>query len=461
MYMTPTQFIYDEISFDVTGLTANHIGSKCGVSEKDIESYAEVAESAKEHIDHIRETGTTPEHTEPVLFTRLPHQFEEDSENRTRIIRIARDVRERYDNVICIGIGGSYLGVKTLFDALAHPFQNVVSDEKRNGPRVFFSGENIDPTQLAGLRDAVNLEKTKIIVTSKSGGTAEAMSALFFWYEALKKEVSNPDEHIIAITDPSSGALRELAEKNGWERCAVPEGIGGRWSVLAESTLLPAAIMGIDIDELLAGAELIDAGDRSSKWDESPALIFALLHHIAREKYGIANEVIMPYSMRLASLADWYVQLLAESLGKKTNMDGETVHAGRNPIPALGTTDMHAQTQLHQEGPYDKSITFVIVEDMMRIMRVSKDVPVDYVAGVSFDDIQHAAADANMRALADAGRPYCRISVPSVSAYTVGALLYFFELTVAYEGALSRVNAYDQPGVETYKTHMKNILKKR
>ncbi|MBF0496533.1 MAG: hypothetical protein HQK58_08165 [Deltaproteobacteria bacterium] len=290
------------------------------------------------------------------------------------------------------------------------------------------------------------------------------MSAFMACYDLVKQSGHNPARHFTAITDISKGLLKEIADREGMDTFVVPAGVGGRWSVMSDVGLVTAAAAGIDISAMLAGARAMDQACQAAGPESNPALAYALFHHILDKKYDKIISVIMPYATALKSLGEWYVQLLAESLGKKINRPGQVVHEGRTPIPAVGTTDMHAQTQQHREGKNIRALTFIQVADFgpgeVILPDGFKDVPqLGYLCGHPMSRSLNAALTANEASLAEAGRPNCRLSIPALTPYTLGQFFFFFEMATAFEGELLNVNAYDQPGVEAYKKIMKQILK--
>lgn len=451
------------LSFNWHFALAATIGAKCGVTNEELKSIEPQLVSAQAAIEKIRTTHKAEAHTEDVRFMSLPYQFEADNSVLQKIQHTAKDIQTNYEDVIAIGIGGSYLGIKVLFEALAHPRHNDLPRAERRAPRLWFSGENLEPEALVALAQVIDLKKTKIIITSKSGGTTEPSAALMWWQAQLLEAGGDPTKQIIAITDPTGGALKRVAEKHHWETFAVPSGIGGRWTVLAESTLLFAAILNIDILALLRGAKIMD--QTSYTVENNPALKYAAICYLGQKYHDLNIGVIMPYSSRLKALAEWFVQLLAESLGKAKNRRGEKVNVGRTPLVAVGTTDMHSQTQQHREGRYDKFVTIIEIAAgsiKLSVPDLYHDEPAMHqFANHDFRSLLNAALSANEKALADDGRPSCRLTLPNLEAETLGGLLYFFELATVYEAELLNVNAFDQPGVEAYKKYLQQYVAKQ
>ena len=294
------------------------------------------------------------------------------------------------------------------------------------------------------------------LVISKSGTTIEPVTAA----RGLKKLLADVcDVHLMAITDKEKGRIRPVAEKEHFPCFTVPDGIGGRFSIFSQVGLVFASLAGIDIENFLKGAQMVEEACQSEDMKENPALLLAALKYIATKKHGITAEVIMPYGDKLRSFGWWYAQLLGESLGKKYDMQGNVVYNGRIPVASVGTTDMHSLTQEHQQGQKNKLIQFISVEHLPSDLSVLCDEK--GVSGmVPMSRMLDAARRANEEALANEGRMSCHISIKELTPFHVGALMYFFFLTIAYEGAMENVNAFDQPGVEDYKKILHEDLRK-
>ena len=361
---------------------ANLYGEK-RVTEGDVGALAPLTKMAHEAMVHMRATGEVRGHLskdgtpEKVLFSQLPYVAAgnlNSPESITKLKALGKSLQNRVDAVVSFGIGGSYLGNKVLFDVHCGEFWNSRSQRQRDGyPALYFSGNNIDARRtgdlIEHLLDEARLKavhgqsdayKVTLVVISKSGSTLDTMSTFMVVYEALRKEAPLLDVEVVAVTDPATGEkatlLKKLADKQGWPTFSVPDGIGGRFSIFSEVGLVTAACVGMDIDAFLAGAREMDVACQTSDIYENPAMLNAVLKFIASEKYGRDIEVLMPYADYLKSTAEWYVQLLAESLGKRMDREGKVVFYGRTPIVAVGTTDMHAQTQLHQDGKKNKVV---------------------------------------------------------------------------------------------------------
>jgi glucose-6-phosphate isomerase len=258
--------------------------------------------------------------------------------------------------------------------------------------------------------------------------------------------------NLIFTTDPERGALREIARGEGIKTLPVPPNVGGRFSILSPVGLLPAALVGIDIDGLLAGARAIAERCRTAELHRNPAGLFATLQFLADTELGAPIHVMMPYSDRLDAAADWFRQLWAESLGKRVDHDGNEVFRGPTPVKALGATDQHSQTQLYMEGPFDKTITFLTIGEEPVDLEIPKLYPevgtIAYLGGQSLGKLLDAERRATAMALARQGRMNMTIELPTLSAHTVGQLLMMLQIATVYAGALYEVDPLDQPGVE-------------
>lgn len=437
----------------------NLLNKPWSVKDKDLETYSPCIKRAAQDIAELRHTGKGPDGSS-VLFPHLPYLLEEDvlisKEEREALLRLREEAKD-YDAVVSIGIGGSYLGNQVLFDLFCGPYWNQLTKEERKGyPQIYFSGQNVDPVSLTELASCLIKEAGRIsnrrmkvlfLVISKSGTTIEPVTAV----RGLKKLLAPVcDIHLMAITDKEKGRIRPLAEKEHFPCFTVPDGIGGRFSVFSQVGLVFASLAGIPIEEFLQGAQMVEESCRSEDISENPALMLASLKFIAMKEYGITAEVVMSYGDKLRSFGWWYAQLWGESLGKKYDLQGNIVYNGRTPVAAVGTTDMHSLTQEHQQGKKNKLVQFISVEHLPADLSVLCDEK-DVSGLVPMSRMLSAARKANEEALASEERMSCHIAMKELTPYHVGALMYFFFLTIAYEGALANVNAFDQPGVEDYK----------
>jgi glucose-6-phosphate isomerase len=359
--------------------------------------------------------------------------------------------RGRFENVVVLGIGGSALGTLALHAALSPALHNL----QRNGhnrPRLFVV-DNVDPTLVGGVLRLSNPETSVFNVISKSGSTAETMAQLLLFLEALKAALGERwREHVVVTTDPKAGALRPFAEKNDLPCFSVPENVGGRFSVLSPVGLLPGALMGWNLRELLAGAAAGRERGLEKDFRRNPAALLAVTHWLldTRERQNV--HVLFPYSHRLRLLADWQIQLVAESLGKR---DRAGRGVGPTPHRAIGATDQHSQVQLFAQGPNDKVFDFLRVERHHDDVDIPKAPPelagLEYLEGRTFGQLIDAECRATYLALVEAGRPCSMTTFPEVDARHVGEWLMWQMLATAYSGLLYDVDAFDQPGVEAGK----------
>jgi glucose-6-phosphate isomerase len=368
----------------------------------------------------------------------------------------AEGLGQAHDHVLVLGIGGSALGTKALLNALRPPAWNELDDERREFfPRLTVL-ENIDPTSVSAALQRIDPRRVLVNVISKSGGTAETMAQYLVVRAWLEEALgSAAHRHFVFTTDPARGALREIARREHIATVDVPPEVGGRFSVLSPVGLLPAALVGIDVDGLLAGAGR--AVERSEAEDllRNPPALYAALHWAADADLGARIHVLMPYTDRLREFAEWYRQLWAESLGKRVDRGGRTVHAGPTPVGAVGATDQHSQVQLFMEGPFDKVITFATVDDFGRDVPIpappaGETLPPDlaYLPGHTLGALLQAEYEATSTALAQMGRMSCTLRLSDLSAETVGEAIMFFQLATGYAGAWYGVDPFDQPGVE-------------
>lgn len=427
------------LKLDVNFATDAHVGAN-GLSRADFDAIAPKVKAAHETVFAARKAGKLP-------YLDLPTD-KAATEAATKL----GDELARFENFLVLGIGGSSLGAKALFTALCHPFHNLIpASARKSRPRVFFP-DNSDASTFAALLDAIDLKNTAIAAITKSGGTAETWAQLLYVREKLKDAGKN---QIVAVTDPDKGALRSASKTEGWRTLPVPPGVGGRFSVFTAVGLLPAAVAGIDVDALLAGAADMVRRCDTPELSKNPAAMLASILYLLDTKKGRRINVFMPYADALRETADWYVQLWAESLGKSTGI-------GPTPIRAVGATDQHSMLQLLMEGPQDKATVFVAVEQPKRDLTIPKDTPkepdVSYLGGHTFHTLLSAEQRATAAALAKNGRPSVTLKLPTLDAHSVGQLMMLLEIATSFGGELYGVNPYDQPGVEAGKRYTCGLL---
>jgi len=381
---------------------------------------------------------------DPPGFMRLP----KTGEYAEASVRVAEEIRTSgATDFIHVGIGGSALGPMALHKALSHPYYNALSGEARPGPRMHFA-ENTDPATLSAILDLADPEATWVNVVTKSGSTAETMANFLVIRGLLVDSLGGFgfQGRTIATTDPEEGFLKQIANREDLKVLPIPPDVGGRFSVLTPVGLLPAAVAGLDVDALLAGAaQCVDEVNEQAA--EHPAVRGAAMHYLMDTTRGRNVRVMMTYADALERLAAWFVQLWAESLGK----DGK----GSTPHGAVGTTDQHSQVQLYMEGPQDKVIEIVEVEEHPRDLEIPKAYEdlegVGYLGGHTMAELLNVECDATRRALTEAGHPNSTIRLSATNEENLGYVLQALEVQTAIAGSLYGVNAFDQPGVEAGK----------
>ena len=377
----------------------------------------------------------------------------------------AKDIQNRFENFVVLGIGGSALGPIAVQQALNHMRYNELPQSVRKYPKLYVE-DNVDPERMASLLDVIDVKRTCFNVITKSGSTSETMAQLLIIVDLLKQAVGDGwANHVIATTDLEKGNLIKLSREFGLKTFYVPDGVGGRFSELCPVGLLPAAVCGIDIRALLAGAARMDEICSVDDYEKNPAYMSAVLQYLAMRK-GMNISVMMPYADSLKYIADWYAQLWAESLGKQYDITGQkAVYTGQTPVKALGVTDQHSQVQLYVEGPFDKTVTFLAVENYRTQVQIPvgfENIPdIAFLGGHSLNELITAERVATEYALTSAGRPNMTITLDEVNAHTIGQLLYFFEVQTAFAGALLNINTFDQPGVEMGKNATYALLGKQ
>lgn len=411
--------------------------------------------------------GAVPADKQPLDagFVELPERLLEEhrrdgaASELGRILDAARRMRERCDRVVVLGIGGSYMGARALFESCSNPYHNELDREARAGsPRLYFSGNNVDNDRATALlhllRGGSPHDRFALLVVSKSGGTLETAVAFRLFSEALLASGGDPTRDIVPVTG-RAGRLRELSAALGCRDVFdIPEGVGGRFSILSAVGLLPAAVLGLDVLALLEGAAEANARFRAAPPGDNPPLDYTAVAHVA-EECGRPTRVLSVWSDELESAGLWYDQLLAESLGKHQR--------GALPLTVVNTRDLHSRGQQHQEGRLDKLITNVIVEHSRRgplvVPRSAHDQDqLNRLAGTTLPEIMAAAVAGTNRAYAEAARPTTNLRLPRLDEATMGQFFQTMMLATVVEGRLIGVNPYGQPGVEAYKRHMQALL---
>ena len=430
-----------QLEIDYNNMMADYVGAEYGFTKKDFSDNKKLVQEAFNTVNNNRGTGM-------MGWTELPYN---QNEIVADIIETAKNIKKKFDNFVVLGIGGSALGPIAVFQALCHLRHNELPKSKRKAPKLYVE-DNVDPERMVALLDVLDLDKTIFNVVTKSGATSETMAQYLIIMDILKKRYGDKaKEHMIATTSAHKGNLIKIAQAEDLKTFYIPDGVGGRFSELCPVGLLPAAVVGIDIKALLAGAAYMDKLCKSKDIKKNPALISALLEYLSM-KNGKNISVMMPYADSLKYIADWYCQLWGESLGKAVDNDGNEVFVGQTPVKALGVTDQHSQVQLYREGPFDKVITLIAVKNYRDTVKISdgcKDIPdVNFLCGHTMNELITAEREATEYALTTAHRLNYTITLPEVNAFTIGQLLFMFEMETAYAGAMLNIDTFNQPGVE-------------
>lgn len=447
-----------------------------GLTEADLASVAEPLTAARDEVLADAELwaagGAVPDAKQPLDagFHYLPNRLLDDLAGKGaeselgRLKATADRMAATLDSVVVLGIGGSYMGARALLEGCCHPYYNEVAPTLRgNRPRVYFEGNNVDNDAVQGLIDLLSVDTGNwgIVVISKSGGTLETAAALRIFLRELAESVDDATklgEFVVPVTG-TSGKLFDLAGGLGCrEVFEVPDGVGGRFSVLSAVGLLPAAIMGLDIQRLLQGAADMNAHFESAQHEENIVLRYVAAGYLMEQNHGADIRILSTWGKRLEALGLWYDQLLAESLGK--------AEQGALPLTIVNTRDLHSRGQQHQEGKRDKFITNLIVEghDRPAIAIGESDLNQDALnelANKTLPDILSAAIAGTNQAYREDNRPTADLIVPKLDEYTMGELFQMLMLATVVEGRLMGINPYGQPGVEAYKKNMNAILRQR
>ena len=385
----------------------------------------------------------------------LPENY--DKEEFARIKKAADKIKSDSDVLLVIGIGGSYLGARAALDMLNHSFYNSLSADKRETPQIIFVGNSVSSTYMKDVFDLIDGKDISINVISKSGTTTEPAIAFRVFRKYLEDKYGEEEAvgRIYTTTDKEKGALKTLADEQGYESFVIPDDVGGRYSVLTAVGLLPIAASGVDIGAIMAGAQKAQTELASSDLDKNPAYQYAAIRNILYNK-GKTIEMLINYEPALQYFSEWWKQLFGESEGKDFK--------GIYPSSANFSTDLHSLGQYVQEGRRDLFETVLHVEKPRRDLTIEKDEQdldgLNYLAGQTVDFVNEKAYQGTMLAHTDGQVPNLIIHLPELDAYTFGYIVYFFEKACALSGYLLGVNPFDQPGVEAYKENMFALLGK-
>lgn len=427
--------------------------SKCSdfIKENELEYLMPMANLANDMVNQKKGPGD-----EFLGWVDLPVDY--DKEEFERIKKSAKKIKQDSEVLVVIGIGGSYLGARAVIEALSHNFKNDISKEKRKAPKIFYAGNSISSTYMADMLEVLEDVDFSVNVISKSGTTTEPAIAFRILKELLIKKYGKEEAkaRIYATTDKNKGALRTLADEEGYETFVIPDDVGGRFSVLTAVGLLPIAVSGIDIDSLMEGAKDARAEYLTEKGEENQPLIYALLRNILLKK-GKEIELLVNYEPQLHYVSEWFKQLYGESEGKDQK--------GIFPASVDFSTDLHSMGQYIQDGNRN------LFETVLSIGSPKKDIELkeeksdldglNYLSGKTMDFVNQKAFMGTLLAHNDGGVPNIVINIPKIDEYNLGYMIYFFEKACAISGYILGVNPFDQPGVEAYKKNMFALLGKK
>ncbi|AQP52910.1 glucose-6-phosphate isomerase [Vagococcus penaei] len=385
----------------------------------------------------------------------LPVNYDKDE--FSRIKTAAKKIQSDSEVLVVIGIGGSYLGAKAAIDFLNNSFYNLLDKEERQAPQIFFAGNSISSTYLADLINVIGDKDFSVNVISKSGTTTEPAIAFRVFKELLIKKYGKEEanKRIYATTDKARGAVKTEADVEGWETFVIPDDIGGRFSVLTAVGLLPIAVTGASVDELMAGAATAREEYSVDDLEKNQAYQYAALRNVLYRK-GKVTELLINYEPSLQYFSEWWKQLFGESEGKDQK--------GIYPSSANFSTDLHSLGQYIQEGRRNIFETVIKVDKARHELTIpSMDQDLDglgYIQGKTIDFVNTKAFQGTLLAHTDGDVPNFVVTIPQTDAFTLGYLMYFFEIAVGISGYLNSVNPFDQPGVEAYKKNMFALLGK-
>ena len=425
--------------------------SKTGVKAYEIENLEKQVKLAHDMLHEKTGAGN-----DFLGWIDLPVNY--DQEEFNRIQKAAEKIKADSDVLIVIGIGGSYLGARAIIEALSHTFYNSLSKEQRKTPAVYFVGNNISGTYLKNLLDVCEGKEVSVNVISKSGTTTEPAIAFRVFKKYMEEKYGKEEakKRIFATTDESRGALLTLAQEEGYETFVIPDDVGGRFSVLTAVGLLPIAVAGINIDELMQGAAAGRNEYNNENLKENACYQYAAVRN-ALLRRGKNVEILVNYEPALQYFGEWWKQLYAESEGKDQK--------GIFPSSLNFSTDLHSLGQYVQDGQR------MLFETVLNVGTPKLDVvleeePVDldglnYLAGKTMDFVNKKAFEGTLLAHVDGGVPNIIVNIPELNAFNMGKLIYFFEKACGISGYLLGVNPFDQPGVEEYKKNMFALLGKK
>mgnify|MGYP001502961116 CR=1 FL=1 len=434
----------------MNGLTFDYSKALPFLSQHEIDYLAEPIRLAHRQLHEKNGAGS-----DFLGWVDLPESY--DKEEFARIEQAARKIQSDSDALVVIGIGGSYLGARAAIEMLTHSFYNLQSKEQRKTPQIFFAGNNISSTYLKHLLETLEGKDFSVNVISKSGTTTEPAIAFRIFRKVLEQKYGKEEarKRIYATTDKAKGALKTLADAEGYESFVIPDDVGGRYSVLTAVGLLPIAVAGIDIRQIMRGAADAMKAYANPNVGENASYQYAAVRNILYRK-GKTTEILVNYEPALHYMSEWWKQLFGESEGKD--------HKGIYPASVDFSTDLHSLGQFIQEGSRNLFETVIQVEKPKEeIMIESEPEDLDglnFLAGKTVDFVNKKAFEGTLLAHADGGVPNLVVTIPELSPYWFGYMVYFFEKACGVSGYLMGVNPFDQPGVEAYKKNMFALLGK-
>lgn len=421
-----------------------------GITKKSIMEYKEQVENI--HKDLHRRAN---DENDFVGWLELPTNY--DKKEFARIKKAAKKIKKESDILVVIGIGGSYLGARAVIESLTSSFYNMLPNKQRKFPQILYVGNNLSPNYINELIEYIGNKDFSINVISKSGTTTEPAVAFRIFREILENKygIDEARSRIYATTDKEKGALKSLAESEGYEQFVVPDNVGGRYSVLTAVGLLPIAVAGIDIDKLMEGARLAQERYNDSNLKYNECYQYAVVRNILYKLYK-NTEILVNYEPKMHYFTEWWKQLFGESEGKEQK--------GIFPAGVDFTTDLHSMGQYIQEGRRNLFETVVSIEESNSDITIPSDDDnldgLNYLAGKGLDYVNKKAMEGTVQAHVSGDVPNIIINLKQLNETSIGELIYFFEKACAVSGMILGINPFNQPGVEEYKKNMFKLLKK-
>ena len=421
-----------------------------GISQKSIMEYKEQVENIHKEL-HQKANDAK----DFVGWLELPTNY--DKKEFSRIKKAAKKIKKESDILVVIGIGGSYLGARAVIESLTSTFNNMLTEKQRKYPQILYVGNNLSPNYINELIEYIGDKDFSVNVISKSGTTTEPAIAFRIFREILENKygIDEARSRIYVTTDKARGALKTLADNEGYEKFVIPDNVGGRYSVLTAVGLLPIATAGIDIDKLMQGAQNAQEryDDPNLKYNE--CYKYAVTRNILYKLYK-NTEILVNYEPKMHYFTEWWKQLYGESEGKDQK--------GIFPAGVDFTTDLHSMGQYIQEGRRNLFETVISVENPKSDITINKDEDnldgLNYLAGKTLDYVNKKAMEGTVKAHVTGDVPNIMLSIENLDEENIGELIYFFEKACAMSGMILGVNPFNQPGVEEYKKNMFKLLKK-